>query len=46
MHFPQKTPVSGGVLTLLGKILHTQRQFPVSFFEIINHGRGKSFNLT
>jgi hypothetical protein len=38
--------MTGGFLTLLGKILHIQRQFLVKIAEIISDGRGKSFNLT
>ena len=36
----------GGSLTLLGKILHNQRQFFVKIGEIIFKLRRKSFNLT
>ena len=38
--------MTGGSLTLQGKILHIQRQFFVKIREIIFNLRGKSFNLT
>jgi hypothetical protein len=37
--------LTDGFLTLLGKILHIQRQFLVKIAEIIFDGCGKSFNL-
>jgi len=38
--------MTGGSLTLLGKILHIQRQFFVKIGKIIFNLCGKSFNLT